>query len=144
MTRFSNEYPENWTEIATAIKAAASWRCVRCGHPNDAISGHVLTVHHLDGDKSNCRWWNCPALCQRCHLSIQGKVDMNRIWMFDHSSWFMPYVAGRYAWLRGLPDNREYVMANIEDLLDISKLPSIKPLESPGMQSWNEFSGGER
>ena len=26
----------------------------------------VLTVHHLSGDKGDCRWQNLVALCQRC------------------------------------------------------------------------------
>lgn len=57
----------------------------------------ILTVHHLDGDKANCRWWNLAALCQRCHLTIQGRVVMARIWPWEHSDWFKPYVAGYYA-----------------------------------------------
>jgi hypothetical protein len=28
----------------------------------------VLTVAHLDHDKTNNRFWNLRALCQRCHL----------------------------------------------------------------------------
>lgn len=61
----------------------------------------VLTVHHLDGDKANCRWWNLAALCQRCHLTIQGKVRMDRRWLHEHSPWFRPYVAGYYASVYG-------------------------------------------
>jgi hypothetical protein len=57
----------------------------------------VLTVHHLDGDKANCRWWNLAALCQRCHLEIQSRVVMDRRWLYEHSDWFKPYVAGYYA-----------------------------------------------
>lgn len=58
----------------------------------------ILTVHHLNGVKADCRWWNLAALCQRCHLTIQGKVVMDRIWPHEHSEWFRPYVAGFYAW----------------------------------------------
>jgi len=58
----------------------------------------ILTVHHLDGDKGNCRWWNLAALCQRCHLTIQGRVQMERIYPWPHSEWFKPYAAGYYAW----------------------------------------------
>ena len=57
----------------------------------------ILTVHHLDMNKANCRWWNLVALCQRCHLQIQGKVQMARVWPWEHSDWFKPYVAGYYA-----------------------------------------------
>lgn len=57
----------------------------------------ILTVHHLDGDKANCRWWNLVALCQRCHLEIQGRVKMAQLYPFEHSAWFKPYAAGYYA-----------------------------------------------
>lgn len=33
----------------------------------------VLTVAHLDHDKTNNRFWNLKALCQRCHL----RIDIN-------------------------------------------------------------------
>lgn len=58
----------------------------------------ILTVHHLDEDKLNCRWWNLVALCQRCHLRMQRAVVMGRPYHFEHSEWFKPYAAGFYAW----------------------------------------------
>lgn len=118
-----SEYPEDWPEIARQTKEDAGWRCVRCGHRHDRESGHVLTVHHLDLDPQNCAWWNIPALCQRCHLTIQSKVVMEQPWMFEHSHWFKPYVAGYYAHLRGLPDSREYVMENLDELL--AEIPAL-------------------
>jgi hypothetical protein len=57
----------------------------------------ILTVHHLDSDKANCRWWNLVALCQRCHLRMQRAVIMDREYHFEHSEWFKPYAAGFYA-----------------------------------------------
>lgn len=50
--RFSGDYPANWGEIAQQVKADAGNRCIRCGHHHDRESGHVLTVHHLNGRKS--------------------------------------------------------------------------------------------
>lgn len=80
----------------------------------------ILTVHHLDGDKLNCRWWNLAALCQRCHLSIQGRVIMDRPWLFEHSDWFKPYVAGYYAFTRlGEDLTRDEVTARMEELLTL-------------------------
>ncbi len=111
------EYPPNWKEIATQIKDGANWRCERCDHAHDVPAGYMLTVHHLDGNKSNCDWWNLPALCQRCHLTIQAKVVMERVWMFPHSEWFRPYVAGYYASIQGYPTDREYVFENMNELL---------------------------
>jgi hypothetical protein len=55
-------------------------------------------VHHFDGNKSNNAWWNLMALCQRCHLSIQGRVNPFLPYFLEHSPWIRPYVAGFYAW----------------------------------------------
>lgn len=111
-------YTDDWPEIAQATKEAAGWRCVRCGHPHDRESGHVLTVHHLDMDPANNAWWNLAALCQRCHLHIQAKVIMERVWVLPHSDWFKPYVAGYYAAQSGQPTDRNYVMAHIDELIE--------------------------
>lgn len=78
----------------------------------------ILTVHHLDGNKLNCRWWNLAALCQRCHLTIQGRVKMGRPYFLEHSEWFKPYAAGFYAWTRFGEDlTREEVAARLDELL---------------------------
>jgi len=98
----TGKYPDDWKEIAKAVKDAAGWCCVRCGKPHDPENGYTLTVHHLDLNPANCAWWNIPPLCQRCHLSIQGKVIMERDWMFEHSQWFRPYVAAYYGVRAGL------------------------------------------
>jgi 5-methylcytosine-specific restriction endonuclease McrA len=114
----TGEYPANWPEIARKIKDEAGWKCVRCGHPHDIEAGYMLTVHHLDLNKGNVAWWNLAALCQRCHLRIQAKVEMERPYMFEHSEWFKPFVAGYYAHRRGLPTERDWVMANLTTLLE--------------------------
>ena len=114
----TGDYPSNWDEIALKVKKDANWRCVRCGHIHDPRIGYCLTVHHLDLDPSNCAWWNIPPLCQRCHLHIQGKVVLEQQYFFEHSEWFKPYVAGYYASINGLPTDREYVMNNLEALLE--------------------------
>ena len=137
------EYPGDWDQIARRVKEEAEWRCVRCGHPAEDVGKRiecgdhcdparhpgglndgrqrVLTVHHLDGDKSNCRWWNLAALCQVCHLIIQGKVDMERCWPFSHSEWFEPYVAGYYAYHFDLPDDPEVADAYTTKLLALGQ-----------------------
>ena len=93
-----NAYPLDWPEIAKRTKDEAGWRCVRCNHHHHVPSGHVLTVHHLDGNKANCRWYNLAPLCQRCHLHIQGTVVMDQPFFLEHTAWMKPYVAGFYAW----------------------------------------------
>ena len=98
---FSGAYPGDWPTIAFLVKNKAGWRCERCGHEHDVASGHVLTVHHLDGNKSNNELWNLAALCQRCHLSIQSRVEMRQVWMFEHSEWMKPHVEEMERALRG-------------------------------------------
>lgn len=116
----TGQYPPEWPIISKKVKDEAGNKCVRCGHPHDIPSGYMLTVHHLDLNKSNCAWWNLAPLCQRCHLQIQHKVDMNRIYMFEHSEWFKPYVAGFTAHRLGISDSKEYVNNHIADLLALA------------------------
>lgn len=128
-----SEYPEGWTEFATALKEAAGWRCVRCGHPAETVAERlpcdkgcdparhpgglndgrqrVLTVHHLTNNKMEPfdHWWAFLVCCQVCHLHVQAKVDMDQIWMFSHSPWFRPYVAGWAANLYGFSIDRAFV-----------------------------------
>ena len=94
-----NDYPPEWPDIDLRVKQRADWCCVRCGHPNDRESGHVLTVHHLDMDKANVSWWNLAALCQRCHLKIQGRLSVSQMFLFPelHSLWLRPFLIGRQA-----------------------------------------------
>jgi hypothetical protein len=83
----------------------------------------ILTVHHLDGDKANCRWWNLVALCQRCHLQIQGRVVMARMWPWEHTEWFKPYVAAFYAWsYLGEDLTRPEAEARLEELLALERV----------------------
>lgn len=82
----------------------------------------ILTVHHLSGEKTDCRWWNLAALCQRCHLQVQGKVVMARVWPWEHSEWFRPYVAGYYASVYlGEELSREQTMARLDELLALER-----------------------
>jgi hypothetical protein len=83
----------------------------------------VLTVHHLDGDKTNCRWWNLAALCQRCHLTIQGRVVMARVWPWEHTEWFRPYVAGYYASVYLDEElDREQTLQRLDELLALERV----------------------
>lgn len=119
--RSKGEYPPNWPEIADGVKGEAGWKCIRCGHVHEPETGYTLTTHHLDLDKSNCRWWNLAALCQRCHLHIQSKVVMERTWYLPHSEWFRPFVAGYYAFRFGLPDDKESVNGRIDWLIALGQ-----------------------
>lgn len=114
----TGEYPADWDEVARRIKEEARWRCVRCRHPHAPAAGRCLTVHHLDGRKDHVRWWNLAALCQACHLAIQGKVKMEQTYVWPHTEWFRPYVAGYYAFsVLGEDLTREEVEARLPELL---------------------------
>lgn len=141
MKRFNRgTYPADWSEQARRVKEAAGWRCARCGHPykpgDERRSGpltcddrcthpqdgkqRVLTVEHITADKSEsyAHWWAFIALCQSCHLSVQGRVILERPWVFEHSAWFKPFVAGYYAWrYLGVNLPREEVEARLDELL---------------------------
>lgn len=89
-------YPSNWPEIAEGLKKKFKYCCERCGKYHQPKEGYCLTVHHLDGDKSNCKEWNLACLCQRCHLHIQAKIKMSQLfWDFiGVSDWFKPHLEG--------------------------------------------------
>lgn len=116
-------YPPDWPAIAQRVKEDAGGRCIRCKHVHQVESGHVLTVHHFDGNKSNCAWWNLLALCQRCHLQIQGRVNPHTPWFLEHSAWAKVYVAGFYALkYEGRVITREEATARLEELLAYERL----------------------
>lgn len=118
-----NEYPDNWPEIARRVKEEAGWRCIRCKHLHDTPAGYMLTVHHLDMNKANCAWWNLLALCQRCHLSIQARVNPDQPYMFAHSEWFCIYAAGFYAKkYLGEDLTREQAQARLTELLELERV----------------------
>jgi 5-methylcytosine-specific restriction endonuclease McrA len=118
----AHPYTADWPAIARRVKEAAGWCCIRCGHPHDPPQGYTLTCHHLDIDPSNNAWWNTLALCQRCHLSVQGRVDLNRPWVFEHRDWFKPYVAGWYAhFYLGQDLTRAEVEARLDELLRLEE-----------------------
>jgi len=97
----TGEYPDDWPAIAERIKAEAGGECERCGHPHDPEAGRTLTVHHLDGDKSNCRDWNLAALCQKCHLAIQAKVDFYTDTLTGvHTAWLADHIRAYNEWAR--------------------------------------------
>jgi 5-methylcytosine-specific restriction endonuclease McrA len=67
-------YPDNWPDIAHAIKETADWRCSQCGkqcyRPGEPCPDRtrVLTVHHINHIPADCSAENLVALCAPCHL----------------------------------------------------------------------------
>ena len=85
----------------------------------------ILTVHHLltgPAGKRNLLWWNLVSLCQRCHLTIQRRVDLNRVWPWPHSEWFRPYAAGWYAFAYlGEHLTRAETLERLDELLALER-----------------------
>lgn len=104
---------------------AVEWRETPLPRPvNPALivqgQWRILTVHHLNMNKLDCRWWNLVSLCQRCHLQVQLRVRMERPWDKPHREWFKPYAAGWYAArYLGADMSREEVMDMLDELLDL-------------------------
>ena len=70
-------YPPDWKYISWKIKDRAGWKCEGCG----VIHGpcpRVLTTHHIDFNPQNSSDDNLIALCQRCHLKVQGMMVQPR------------------------------------------------------------------
>ena len=44
MPMIREKYPDNWDEIATAIKEAAGWKCEKCGRQSFDTHVRTLTV----------------------------------------------------------------------------------------------------
>lgn len=76
------DYHPKWSLISFLIrKRRAKDKCEWCGAKNGKphpITGSkvVLTVAHLNQDRTCNRFWNLKALCQRCHLNHDRKVHL--------------------------------------------------------------------
>lgn len=116
MRNFRNKYADNGKEVRRVAREAAGNKCIRCNSPS--VPGRILTTHHFDGDKANDQWWNLMALCQVCHLQVQGKVDPEVPYFLEHSAWAKPYVAGFYAKkYEGRDITREEAIERLDELL---------------------------
>lgn len=117
-------YIANGRQVEQPTDAIMVADLLRAGEIADVEARYrVLTVHHLTGEKADCRWWNLAALCQRCHLYIQGRVKMHQVYPFEHTPWFKPHAAGYYAaTILGEDLTREEVEARQDELLALEKV----------------------
>lgn len=56
-------------------------KCERCGIDNKI----VLEVHHIDGNRKNCKLENLKILCANCHLIEQNELTKIRGNVLRHS-----------------------------------------------------------
>lgn len=108
-----SKYPPEWPAKSKEIKEKAGNKCERCGAANSRVGWRILTVHHLDGNKANLEDWNLAALCQRCHLSVQGRVKFLQDYIFEHTPWMLRHVLGYNVW----------ASKNRKPLLTVAKTP---------------------
>lgn len=92
-------YPADWSALSKLVKDEAQWRCARCGlgcRPGTMAPGLSYGVHHFDGNRGNNARWNLMPTCNRCHLSVQGRVNPAVAILVDPRPWAMPYISGLY------------------------------------------------
>ncbi len=123
-SKCNHEGPLGILRGITVVKCDDSMARIYSGKTSPIFAQwRIGTVHHFDGNKANCTWWNLMALCQRCHLTIQSRVNPDQPYVLDHSDWFKPYVAGFYALkYEGKLISRDEAMARMDELLAYEKL----------------------
>lgn len=67
-TQFENTYMVDEGYVYDANNGKYLGRYKGSDYLEDRFTKVVLTVAHLDHDKTNNRFWNLAALCQKCHL----------------------------------------------------------------------------
>ena len=78
------KYPDNWDEIAFAVKEESVWQCEMCGKqcrkPGEPFDTHkrTLTVAHCNHIEGDCRPENLAALCAPCHLRYDNTDNTHR------------------------------------------------------------------
>lgn len=73
------DYPPKWRAIALRIKNKANWKCQKCKVEHNPVKGIQLGVHHKDGNPMNSSDSNLIALCRKCHLMEQMKLETYKL-----------------------------------------------------------------
>jgi hypothetical protein len=68
-------YPFIWAKISEVRRAERLYRCNDCGFAY-LEDRDILTVHHGNFNKADCRRENLAVYCWRCH-SLDHEPDMN-------------------------------------------------------------------
>ncbi len=62
-----NNYPENWSLIASELKRQLGYYCQSCNRVLGETNKRFLHVHHVNSLKNDCRVENLKCLCIECH-----------------------------------------------------------------------------
>ena len=85
----TRRYPDNWHEIALAVKERCGWRCAKCNlqclRPGDSTKNLTksqqaklkLNVHHQNRIPEDNRPENLIPLCSACHLLYHTRKRAN-------------------------------------------------------------------
>ena len=90
-----SKYPDNWNEIALAVKIEADWQCEKCGkqcrRPGEPFDTHqrTLTVAHCNHSEMDCRPENLAAMCAPCHLRYDAKYHAGQRWRRQNKNQLM-------------------------------------------------------
>ncbi|MGI9306988.1 MAG: hypothetical protein ACR2P5_06760 [Gammaproteobacteria bacterium] len=64
-------YPNNWAKISAAFRKERKYTCevcsVKCGADANLANTGLTEAHHINGDKSDCKYANLQCLCVYCH-----------------------------------------------------------------------------
>jgi 5-methylcytosine-specific restriction endonuclease McrA len=78
-------YSIEWTpQLRKEIRDRDNHECQIC-HKSEEDNGQVLTVHHIDYNKENCKEENLISLCFRCH----NKTSNNRDYYYSYFTQFL-------------------------------------------------------
>lgn len=98
MPIYRKRYPDNWSDIALAVKESCNWRCRHCGkqclRPGEnknltrsEWTAATICVHHANCIPEDNRPENLIPLCTPCHLAVhtrcKGNVSPGQLSLFS-------------------------------------------------------------
>ncbi len=73
-------YNLSWTkELRQKIRRRDAYLCMMCDCHQDEI-GRSHSIHHIDGDKDNCKKDNLISLCHRHHMVVEKGGKAQTFW----------------------------------------------------------------
>lgn len=99
------EYPNAWKEISRKISIRDDYTCQICGEKNPKRG----CVHHIDYNKSNCKFDNLIYLCPKCHGRTNGNPSNRSMW----AVYLKGVVNSNY------PNNQKVLNNNMEIKVDL-------------------------
>jgi len=88
----NNVYPGKFdNELKEKIRKRDNYTCQLCGMTEEEhliVYGQILTVHHIDYDKKNCKEDNLITTCRPCN----SRVNFNRKYWEKHFKEFMIHM----------------------------------------------------